>query len=134
MASKYIHGFTWFCDFFACLMFICWKVVPRVVPKSIKSKSVMFGDSKNVLKMFLGRVIHFPSPFQIWKYIKWKKSNFRILSPKFQNWVPLWVPSNKFLESITKNLFQNKNVTNNSPSSLLYFRFCIFLKFSNIDT
>eukprot|EP00493_Phyllostaurus_siculus_P022807 UN23141 len=37
-----------------------------------------------------------------------------------------WIPSNKFSESITKSLFHNKNVANNSPSSLLYFRFCMF--------
>ena len=80
--------YTWIYEilrFLAFLMFMGWRMVPKVVPKHIKSKSMMFGDSKTVLKLFLGCFIDFLHIFQIWSFLDRKShffgswiSNFRI--------------------------------------------------------
>ena len=108
-------------------------MVPIVVPKYIKSKSMMFWLSKTVFELILLCFIDFLHPFQLWDFLELKKLNFHHSSPKFENKLIFWVPSNIFSESIIINLFEKKMYAITHLPRFCTLDFVFFRKFANID-
>ena len=94
-------------------------MVPKVVPKIIKSKTMIFELSKTVSTDIMSNFNQILRTFEISSFSIFEKSDFMTSDPKFELWVPFWVPSKFFSESIIINLFQKKNGAVNSPYSLV---------------